>query len=681
MSLKKSTNGGGGGQHLRLRDLGVNAARVSELATAYLVSQGVKLCCARRDVRRYFVGDGAGLDPRVTTAMNAVAERLRRPNSTSPSTSDAETVAMTPTPPPALPSANAGADDAVNDDDEKAWGSDYRVGADAYNPYLGKPPKDLVEAARVIDNGDAKQAEQLIAAAAEASLSAVEDGQFARALGKRAAITPGDVKKQLASARAKIKEKCPLTPEELVAEAARLWAEAEPLAMQSDIIGHAVQATQLAGVVGEVAAIGATYIAMSSRVLAEERVVSVLRTGVASAGKSHLAGKVEALMPPECIVSVTSGSPRALVYMVAHDPDALRHKIVMLHETAGYIAANDKDNNPSGAVVRELLTRGRADYPYVDRDGKGKLVSARLVAEGPISLITTSARDNLDPEMLDRLIAIPTNESPKATRAIQIAQLSGGAEKNFAEARHLAEQHWAHQRWLQSQAPLRVVIPEDLRRSIMGALGQMPVTVRTRRDVPAFLLAVKASAAIYAAQRKCDAEGRLIAQIEDYVTAHAAFDAFIARGYASELKPEEVAVLAVVETLIDNDRRARAVKEKAWQAAMKPAPAGHIPSSEARARISYDMIAAKLQMRSRDTLAKRVKALKTAGAIAIDRDQIGQMATWELLTPTAQVKTARSGQFMPTILDVEVLFSVPLEREKRIADLTAAAGMLPDWSE
>jgi hypothetical protein len=194
------------------------------------------------------------------------------------------------------------------------------------------------------------------------------------------------------------------------------------------------------------------------------------------------------------------------------------------------------------------------------------------VAEGPISLVTTSARDNLDPEMLDRLIAIPTNESPKATRAIQIAQLSGEAEKNLAEARRLAELHRAHQRWLQSQAPLRVVIPEDLRRSIMAAFGQTPVTVRTRRDVPAFLLAVKASAAIYAAQRKRDGEGRLIAQIEDYATAHAAFDAFLARGYATGLRPEDIGVLDTIETLIADDQRARAATEMAWQAAGKPTP-------------------------------------------------------------------------------------------------------------
>jgi hypothetical protein len=362
------------------------------------------------------------------------------------------------------------------------------------------------------------------------------------------------------------------------------------------------------------------------------------------------------------------------------NPDALRHKIVMLHETAGYIAANDKDNNPSGAVIRELLTRGRADYPYVDRDGKGKLASMRLVAEGPISLITTSARDNLDPEMLDRLIAIPTNESPKATRAIQIAQLSGEAEKDLAEARRLAEMHRAHQRWLQSQAPLRIVIPEDPRRSIMAALGQTPVTVRTRRDVPAFMLAVKASAAIYAAQRQRDPEGRVIAQIEDYVTAHAAFDAFLARGYASELKPEEIAVLAAIETLIADDQKARAVKEKAWSASGAAFPPDHIRSSEAKARISYDMIAARMQMRSRDTLAKRATALKTAGAIAIDRDQVGQMAIWELLTPTAQLKTAGVGQFMPAIFVVEALLRYPQEREKGIADLMAAAGKLPDWS-
>jgi hypothetical protein len=92
------------------------------------------------------------------------------------------------------------------------------------------------------------------------------------------------------------------------------------------------------------------------------------------------------------------------------------------------------------------------------------------------------------------------------------------------------------------------------------------------------------------------------------------------------------------------------------------------------------MIAALMQLRSRGTLAKRVKALKTAGAIVISRASVGQPTLWELLTPTAQAKTAGCGQFMPAILDVEVLLSDPAEQEKRIADLFAAAGKLPDWS-
>ena len=53
---------------------------------------------------------------------------------------------------------------------------------------------------------------------------------------------------------------------------------------------------------------------------------------------------------------------------------------------------------------------------------------------------------------------------------------------------------------------MRVVIPDELLEAI-AAVGGMPLTVQTRRDVPLFLLAVKACAAIHMARRQRDAEG------------------------------------------------------------------------------------------------------------------------------------------------------------------------------
>ena len=247
------------------------------------------------------------------------------------------------------------------------------------------------------------------------------------------------------------KEQARITAEEKALEAAVLFKGAKSLAMVEDIVADAVSTAQLAGVVGEASAVSAHYLAMTSRVLHESRVLSTLGTGQSSLGKSYVAEKVEIMMPPECVIPITSGSPKSLVYMVVDDPAALKHRIVIVHEAAGFIAGNDVEANPSAAIVREIMTRGRANYPYVERNDDGQLTTKMLIAEGPIALVTTSARDNLDPEMLNRLVAIPGNESPKATRDIQIAQVTGAAEKTKAAARPRILAHRALQEWLQAE--------------------------------------------------------------------------------------------------------------------------------------------------------------------------------------------------------------------------------------
>jgi hypothetical protein len=476
------------------------------------------------------------------------------------------------------------------------------------------------------------------------------------------------------------KEQARITAEEKALEAAVLFKGAKSLAMVEDIVADAVSTAQLAGVVGEASAVSAHYLAMTSRVLHESRVLSTLGTGQSSLGKSYVAEKVEIMMPPECVIPITSGSPKSLVYMVVDDPAALKHRIVIVHEAAGFIAGNDVEANPSAAIVREIMTRGRANYPYVERNDDGQLTTKMLIAEGPIALVTTSARDNLDPEMLNRLVAIPGNESPKATRDIQIAQVTGAAEKTKAAARPRILAHRALQEWLQAEAPVRTAIPEDLRQAVFAALGKLPDTVKTRRDVPAFLLAVKASAALHKAQRQADNDGAVIATLADYRIAHRAFDCFLALDYSSKLKPEELIVLAAIEKLIAADQVAREAQEKKWTKAKQIFPFEHILATEPKAHISYDLIAAELNMKSRKTLAKRVKALKRAGAIALESRKFGQPVRWELLLSSAQESRAQHRFFMPAPEEIEVLLNDPVKRAAEIEKVVDAARKMSNWA-
>ena len=328
-----------------------------------------------------------------------------------------------------------------------------------------------------------------------------------------------------------------------------------------------------------------------------------------------------------------------LIYLVDEDTRALAHKIILLHETAGFIAGSDAEDNPSATLVRELMTGGRIKHLVAEKDENGRFATREIEVEGPISLITTSARANLDPEMENRFLTVPTDESPQATRLIQLAQLSGDTRRKAeAAAGSSVAELVAFQCWLQSEAGVRVVIPDELMEAC-AAVGGLPLTVQTRRDVPLFKIAVMACAAIQMAQRKRDDKGRVLAEFADYEAAHDAIDGFLAASYSTALKPPEITVLATIETLIAEDQKRRA----AIESALKPGeglPMDHLPANAPKARLTYDMIAARLQMKSRNTLARRVKALRLAKAISIVSEQRGygpRSSVWELAYPRRTV--------------------------------------------
>jgi hypothetical protein len=554
---------------------------------------------------------------------------------------------------------------------------------------------ELLALADQLKPADTEGIESVIERGVQMNLNDIQNGRLKATIRDRTKLGLRTLARhwQKTAARATI-EKVPTPSEALEIEAElrwregternvlrqRLWQTAAPFANRPDLIEHAADTVQALGVVGERKAIKANYLAMSSRVLAEPRVISVLDTGITAAGKSFLMNTVAKLFPAECVKSVTTGSPKALVYLVDKDSRALAHKIILLHETAGFIAASDTEDNPSAALVRELLTGGRIRHIVVEKEAKGRFVTREVEVEGPVSLITTSARANLDPEMENRFLTVPTDESPKATREIQMAQLSGETRRSAERAAKAVEELVAFQRWLQSEAGVRVVIPDELL-DACAAVGGMPLTVQTRRDLPLFKLAIMTCAAIHMARRKRDVEGRLLAEFEDYEAAHDAIDDFLAASYSTKLEPSEIAVLAAIETLIAEDQKRRA----AIEGALKPGegvPMDHLPSKAPKARLTYDMIAARLQMKSRNTLARRVKALRLAKAISVVTEHQGHGArssTWELLIPAARALVAKGGRFMPLPSDVAEMLADPAARRRRLDQIIAENGSLPDW--
>lgn len=491
---------------------------------------------------------------------------------------------------------------------------------------------ELLAQAEQLKPGNLEAVESLIEAGVRLALSDTQRSQLRhtindctckqiglRALGKdwdraerRYKAESAPTRAEIAARQAVEETKCADTRRR---EREKLAAEAAALANRPDLIEHAADIAQALGVVDERKAIKATYIAMSSRVLAEKRVISILRSGVTGGGKSFLIENIVPLFPEDCMVDITTGSARSLVYLIDNEGEhALSHKALVLGETAGFIASSEKEDNPATTQVRELLTKGNTTHLVSLKNKKGGFTTHKIKVRGPIALITSSARLNLDDEMRSRLLEIPTNEGKKATRKIRRAQLSGETRRRAERAAKDVAELVAFQRWLQAEAPVDVVIPDELLDAI-AAVGGIPDTIPTRRDIPLFKLAIQACAAIHMARRQRDAEGRVLAELEDYEAAHEAFDDFLAAAYSRKLLPNEIEVLDAIETLIAKSRKKRAETELTAAQARERLPEDHLDLNEPKAKLTYSEIMDHIAVKQRRMLSQRVERLRKAKAI------------------------------------------------------------------
>ena len=243
---------------------------------------------------------------------------------------------------------------------------------------------------------------------------------------------------------------------------------AEPIINEIDPIGRFLRVCVQLGVVNEITNIKAVLLSANSRVLAARRVLSVMNVGVSAAGKSHVTGQVMTLMPSDVCIRLTRGSALSLVYACQEDPNALRHRVIWLEEAAGAVAGSDNEDNVFTAVLRPFLTDGRIDNLVTISNGKGGFTSQKMVAEGPVALITSSARDVFDPEMMTRIVTMSTDESHQQTsEIINFVLLEGEDVQDRAPEIEAEIAAWhAFQRLLQLDAPYRVTIP--FRRAISG---------------------------------------------------------------------------------------------------------------------------------------------------------------------------------------------------------------------
>ena len=168
------------------------------------------------------------------------------------------------------------------------------------------------------------------------------------------------------------------------------------------------------GVVGERHAVLATYLTATSR-LCCGRAISLLRRGAAASGKNHLVEAVFKLIPPESIVTAVGGSPKSLAYYGGVDADdALKHKLIYIPEAAA-IADKHGVESEFTTMLRVLISECRLVYQTVQTQENGPPITVTVTKDGPIAVVITSARPNIEEEMMTRLMVVDADESSDQT--------------------------------------------------------------------------------------------------------------------------------------------------------------------------------------------------------------------------------------------------------------------------
>ena len=427
---------------------------------------------------------------------------------------------------------------------------------------------------------------------------------------------------------------------ETAGEYDRLWSSCKTIAESPTLLADMEEVVHDLGVVGEGVSIRGAYLAASSR-LCRHGALCLLRRGAPAGGKNFLVFKTLRLIPDDAVVHMSSGSPLSLVYYGDGDEDAFKHKLIYIPEAA-ILAERNGVESPLTFMLRTLISEGRLDHHVVMTQASGPPVSTHVKRNGPVVVIITTARDNVEDELLTRLVMSDADETGKQTQAV----LAGILARDFRRVDEEEIRPWLNfQRWLETDAPYDVVIP--YRPAILRAFNELwdeirTVPLRIRRDVNALILAIQTSAILHKAQRERDAAGRIIATLDDYRHAHEAFDSGLASLYRTKVPDTALAVVRAAEAMGATD--AIGVK------------------------ITVSGLMTKLGITGRGVAASRLNHAEECGFLRLVDTGKGGARTYELGKTSAEVaaliESGGAGQgVFPTVEAVEAVLKSPPKKQ------------------
>jgi len=338
---------------------------------------------------------------------------------------------------------------------------------------------------------------------------------------------------------------------QMVQARADLRASVSPLALRPDLMECFYAYARDEGVIGERSSVFGTLLTLLSR-LNKDQPLSFARIGAPSSGKNYVVEIVLATAgprpnapypPEEAVIRMSSSSDKALVYQGGDDPYALMHKVVYVPEASSLKDAKGNEKEGTG-TLRTLASEGRLDHtvPMLVKDAKGNetRVTMRVTKHGPVAVIVPTARDNIEPELLTRMMLSYADESFGQTGQVRHSRIlrTSGFPPARTSGTTLAD--WQdYQAFLGFGGPYEVVIPYYY--ALRVAFHGMPLPLRARRDIDGILVGVKASAIMHQMQRQTDEKGRIVAALDDYKSSYIAFAPGLAALYRPQVGPGVIA--------------------------------------------------------------------------------------------------------------------------------------------
>jgi hypothetical protein len=311
-------------------------------------------------------------------------------------------------------------------------------------------------------------------------------------------------------------------------------------------------------------------------------------------------------------------------------PNYLSHRIVVIVEASSLLGPDGKEHEAAG-MLRSLISENRIDYPMVVLRGNGlSPITIRITKKGPIAVLVTSARDNVEVEMLTRLAFADADESIEQNNQIMTAHFDAAAAlRNLTdEEKTEVELLVDFQRWLEDGKPYDVVVP--FAPQIRAAFVATPRAVRIRRDIGTLIAGVDASAVLHKAQREIDGQGRIIANLDDYGHAVDAFGPGVEIFHNPKLSPGVIALVHVLEQLIEKERENCPDDGMFDDAAAAP----------------RRLLAKALGLASRKTVDNRLEAARSAEAIECLNDgaPLGVARRYRVLTSSEDLERECEGE-------------------------------------